>query len=465
MNGERVVGEVLGACRRAGWWALRWHPWACAGLVVAASVAVVAGVGALAALVVLATAAGVVWAWGHPVSFGELVGARARASWRREVVYRRRWRPAMFLSGLACRFDGAELIPRLGRVRSSWAADVVRVQLVSGQESIDWESRTGALAQTFGAQGCRARALRPRWIELEFTFRLDIPVVAALPIPSRPDLDGLTIGRRGDGRPWRLRLRGTHVLVGGATEAGKGSVLWSIIRSLLTWTHAGVAEMRVADPKGGVELGHGALDPTTRRPSCPLFARFATTAEAIAGMLEEAVDDMLARAERLAGIARQHQPTVGDPLVVVIIDELAHLATYGDENVRERVRQALGILLSEGRALGFHVVAAVQRPSQLKPDLRRAFPTRVALRTVDADEVEMILGQEAWVRGARCERIPKTTPGCGWVLLDGDIEPTWVRASWISDTDIARMAATYPAPTPADPDVDVDGDQGEGVAA
>jgi S-DNA-T family DNA segregation ATPase FtsK/SpoIIIE len=238
------------------------------------------------------------------------------------------------------------------------------------------------------------------------------------------------------------------VLIGGATGSGKGSVIWSLIRSLASGIQGGWVQVWAADPKGGMELGHGTVDGATGEPTCPLFARFARDAEAIANLLGAAVDVMADRARALSGVARQHQPTVAAPAIVVIIDELAALATYGTEQLRERVRQHLGILLSQGRALGVHVVAAVQDPGQVHVSVRRAFPTRIALRTVEADQVDMILGKGAWAGGARCELIPETAQGCGWVLLDGDREPTWVRASWVADTDIAAMAATYaPAPT------------------
>jgi S-DNA-T family DNA segregation ATPase FtsK/SpoIIIE len=356
----------------------------------------------------------------------------------------------MFLSGLACRFDGDEVVPQLGRVRSTWAADVVAVRLTAAQERIDWEARSGALAETFGALECRARAVRPHWIELELVFRRDLPVVPALPVPARPNLDRLPIGRRGDGRPWYLRLTATHVLIGGATGSGKGSVIWSIIRALLGGVRDQWVQIWACDPKGGMELGHGTM--VDGEPTCPLFARFARTAEDIAELLNAAVVVMAERARSLSGIARQHRPTVEQPTIVILIDELAAIVAYGPDAVRLQARQSLGILLSQGRALGVHVVAAVQDPGQVNVELRRAFPTRTALRTVDADQVDMILGKEAWVRGAKCELIAETAPGCGWVLLDGEREPTWVRASWVDDTDITRMTDSY-VPTAAQPSV------------
>jgi predicted AAA+ superfamily ATPase len=39
-------------------------------------------------------------------------------------------------------------------------------------------------------------------------------------------------------------VHGTHVLVAGATGAGKGSIIWSVIRSLLPAASAGLVECR-----------------------------------------------------------------------------------------------------------------------------------------------------------------------------------------------------------------------------
>jgi hypothetical protein len=61
---------------------------------------------------------------------------------------------------------------------------------------------------------------------LEFIRRDALAVlVPALPIPANPDLKALPVGRREDGLPWLVKLRGTHALIAGATGAGKASLL------------------------------------------------------------------------------------------------------------------------------------------------------------------------------------------------------------------------------------------------
>ncbi len=74
---------------------------------------------------------------------------------------------------------------------------------------------------------------------------------------------------------------------------------------------------------------------------------------------------------------------------------------------------------------------------------------RVALRMVEAEQTDLVLGKGARNRGAACELIPHDLPGVGYQLLEGQQHPTRVRAAWISDNDIDDLARTHPAPSPA----------------
>jgi S-DNA-T family DNA segregation ATPase FtsK/SpoIIIE len=257
------------------------------------------------------------------------------------------------------------------------------------------------------------------------------------------DLGAVPVGVREDGQLWRVRLRGSHTLVAGATGAGKGSVLWSIIRGLAPAVSDGLAELWVLDPKGGMELAPGA----------PLFARFAhDTPARMAAVLEDAVAVMQARAARLRGVTRLHEPRSGEPLIVVVVDELASLTAYADRDDRRRIGAALSLLLSQGRAVGVVIVAALQDPRKEVLPFRDLFPIRIALALVEPEQTDLVLGRGARLRGADCSRIPLTTPGIGWVWCDGDNEPTRVRASWVTDDDIAATVAAYGPPT-AEPTV------------
>src|SRR5690606_33682821 len=104
-------------------------------------------------------------------------------------------------------------------------------------------------------------------------------------------------------------------------------------------------------------------------------------------------------------------------VLVVVVDELATLTAYADRKVKDRVKNALGLVLSQGRAVGVHVIAALQDPRKEVLPFRDLFPARVALRLVEDSHVDMVLGEGARDRGALADRIPVELPGVGYVVL------------------------------------------------
>lgn len=127
-----------------------------------------------------------------------------------------------------------------------------------------------------------------------------------------------------------------------------------------------------------------------------------------------------------------------------MVDEIASLTAYvTDRDAKRRIDAALSLLLSQGRAVGVLVVGAAQDPRKDVLALRDLFPTRVALRLIEADAVDMTLGRGARLRGARCDEIPQSLPGVGYVLLDGLPEPVRVRFSHVTDDTIAELVTRY----------------------
>jgi S-DNA-T family DNA segregation ATPase FtsK/SpoIIIE len=376
------------------------------------------------------------WRW-HPVSWLRFGWYPAVARWRRLWVYRRGWAATMATCGLATSFAGDRFVPRLVSVRCDRFTDVVTVRMLPGQLPDDWGHAADRLAYAFRLREGRAfSAGRPDRVVLHFRRRDPLAAtVKPLPVPVVPDFTGLVLGVAEDGQPYRLRLAGTHVLVAGATNSGKGSVLWSVIRSLAGGVRSGLVELWVFDPKGGMELAAGRS----------LFARFAyDDPDSMAGVLEEAVKRMRQRAARLRGVSRQHTPTVDEPLIVLVVDELAALTAYlSDRRVRDRIKDALGLLLSQGRAVGVHVIAALQDPRKDVLPFRDLFPTRIGLRMTEPEQVDMVLGDHARDRGATCDLISESAPGVGFVALDGVREPVRVRFSYLTDDDIRDLAHTH----------------------
>ena len=150
-----------------------------------------------------------------------------------------------------------------------------------------------------------------------------------------------------------------------------------------------------------------------------------------------------------------------------MIDELAALTGYvGDRETKRRIANALGLLLSQGRAVGVVVIAAVQDPRKETVPARDLFPVRIALRMTEAEQVNLVLGHGARDRGARCDTIPDSLPGVGYVMIDGIAEPVRVRFCHVTDVHIGELVNPTPPPLRlVDGDHDNDGGEPTGVAA
>ncbi|MEU8117628.1 FtsK/SpoIIIE domain-containing protein [Spirillospora sp. NPDC049024] len=394
----------------------------------------------------------VAWAALDRPSFVRSVVRPVHGWWRLVAVYRRHWQPVLVTAGLTKVHKGREYLPTLVRVRCGPTSDRVLVKMLKGQAPDAWENVTSNLAHGFGAVPVRVRdGDRPGRIWLEFVRRdaLAVPF-PALPVPdaSAVDLSGLVIGRQEDGSPWRLRLLGTHVLIAGATGAGKGSVIWSAIRALLPLMIAGLVEVWAVDPKRR-ELSFGR----------PLFERYGRYSSDPSGgmveLLEDAAADMNARAERFAGVTRSFTPSHEHPFRVIVVDELAFLTAYCPErDLRKRAESALAVLTSQGRSVGYCVIGAQQDARKEVNNLRNLFPDRIALRLDEDEQVDMVLGDGARDRGALADQIssiPEIGAGVGFVRLETTPDPVRVRAAYVSDDDIRDMVAL------GVPDLDIEG--------
>ena len=81
-------------------------------------------------------------------------------------------------------------------------------------------------------------------------------------------------------------------------------------------------------------------------------------------------------------------------------------------------------------------------------NIRNLFPDKIALRLDEPAQVDMVLGDGARNRGARCDDIssnPLTGAGVGFVRLEAAPDPDRVRAAHVTDDDIRAMSAAYSA--------------------
>lgn len=396
-----------------------------------------------ALLIAGAAAVFVTWRVLHPASFTQVAAPRVQRVWR-GAYYRARWQRVASRNGLVA-YDanvGRQThrhgeVPRIRKlVVTPQGVDRLSLRLPDGLTPSDVAARCAGIAHALGCRESRVVADRPGrvWLELHRRDAL-AAVIRPLPQASDVDLEAVPVGRHEDGTHWEVRLLGTHLLIAGATGAGKGSILWSLLHGLAPDISAGRVQVWAIDPKGGMEL----------RPGLPLFSRFEDSdPESMCRMLEELVDLKDRRAQGLArhGL-RKHAASVDSPHILAVIDELATLTAFAERSVVRRIDQALGLLLTQGRACGITVLAAVQDPGKDVVAWRDLFPTRIALRLDNPIQVDMVLGEGARDLGATADHISELTPGVAFVRTEGTRALRRVRSAYLTDEDIAGLTSSH----------------------
>lgn len=358
---------------------------------------------------------------------------------RREV--RRSFIAVVRSSGLSERADeGSEAVwtdPRLLRVTSQGGVVIARIRSRRGQASSDLVAGAEKLAAGVGAVAFRSSVISPSVVDVRLTMAdaLNSATTAVLPTerPVGAMLEPVDVGREESGMPWHLSLVGKHTLVAGRSGAGKGSVLWGAVASLAPWIGQDTVRVHGVDLKRGVEIamGDGLMYRTAYRPEQAL-----TVLRDLLKIIDE-------RAGRMVGQSRLHEPGPGDPLHVLVIDELAALTAYADAEVKKEGNRLLAEILTQGRAMGVVVVAFVQDPKKETVPARGLFTQTIALRLASADEVRMVLGQ-GMSDEAPAHRIPMNMPGAGYLVTEeGSVAR--VRAHYWADDLIKATAAHYPA--------------------
>jgi S-DNA-T family DNA segregation ATPase FtsK/SpoIIIE len=435
----------------------------------------------------LATTTGVVagaltaWRLINLASFDVWAGRYLRASWLRWTVYAPQLPTWLHACGLGIKQDTAPVVlvltplgralgrtrrhvpaqlPRVLGVRSGASWDEVRVRLVPGQKPEDIDEATRALASARGVARCQVRELSPNVVSIDFQRRnLLVDPVSCPDLATLAGIEGGAIdlrhvwaGRTEYGQDWHIPLAGGHTLVAGATGAGKNSVMWCPLVSIAPAIRDGLVRVSGIDPKG-MELAYG------RR----IFHRYAVTGTDALAVLDELVSAMEARKLEFAGQVRSVPISPEHPLELLEFDEIGALTKYTDRKTREAITERVALLTTQGRALGFTVRGYVQEPTKDTVPVRELFPRRICLRVSAKSHVGMVLGDQAYERGAWANRITEAEPGTGYVFGEGIREPLRFRAGWVPDQTIkhletfvtgliTRDGAVLPFPTrPTDP--------------
>lgn len=195
------------------------------------------------------------------------------------------------------------------------------------------------------------------------------------------------------GEPIAVPVAG-HVLVGGATGAGKSVVLANLLAGVCLDRSA---ELLVADAKE--ELA-GLLAP-------------------VAQMVAVETDDAVAVLDYAATVMQSRRGRPGPhPPLVVVIDELgAYTALDGltkpERAMRERFRGLLCDIAARGRSAAVHLICATQKPSTdvIPGAFRDNCVTRIALYCATRDASDTILGAGSAAAGIDASRLAPDMPG------------------------------------------------------
>lgn len=212
----------------------------------------------------------------------------------------------------------------------------------------------------------------------------------------------LALGKTTSGVPYVTDLtRLPHVLVAGATGAGKSVCLNTILTSLIYRLHPHQIRFIMIDPKMLELTVYGDI-PHLGRP-------VVTNAKRAEKVLSDAVTEMEARYRRLASAGvrniedfnkKQQNPDERIPYIVILVDELADLMMAA---ASPKIETQITRLAQMARAVGIHLILATQRPSVdvITGLIKANFPSRIAFQVsskvdsrtiIDANGAERLLG-------------------------------------------------------------------------
>ncbi len=222
-----------------------------------------------------------------------------------------------------------------------------------------------------------------------------------------------------------------HLLVAGTTGAGKSGCMNALLSSIVLNASPDEVKLLLIDPKK-VELSTYEGLPHLLTPVVTNMKKAANALGNVVAQMEERYSSMEIAGARTLPEYNKIRMARGDdpvPYILVIIDELADLVMQAKADVEDAVIR----VAQKGRAAGFHMVVATQRPSVdvITGMIKSNIPSRIAFAVSSQTDSRVILDQN----GA------ETLLGSGDMLF----KPIWARSpqrvqgAWISEKEVRAL--------------------------
>jgi S-DNA-T family DNA segregation ATPase FtsK/SpoIIIE len=269
----------------------------------------------------------------------------------------------------------------------------------------------------------------------------------------------VAVGRDIMGKPVLVNLAAMpHILIAGATGAGKSSCINSLITSVLMRSTPDQVRMILIDPKM-VEMGQYERVPH-------LLTAVVIDPKKAANALSWACREMDRRYELLkkvgfrdiTGYNAAHDrgelqaglgevDADGEPLqyqrlsyIIVVVDELADLMMVAAKDVEDSIVR----IAQKARAVGIHLVIATQRPSVnvITGLIKANVPARLAFAVSSQTDSRVILDQPG------AERL--VGKGDMLLLTPASSTPNRIQGCWVSEEEVRAVVATWRRQQPID---------------